>query len=176
VTTTWFEEQRAGDSDWDRFAARWPEAFGALSDLVTAAWDENDPVLLELCRLRTATLLGFHAEQSRRTQRARAAGLVEAKVGQLPTWPTSPSFTDAERACLALTEQFVIDANAVTDEHVAEVTRRLGPTGCYAFVQALSVIETFQRACLTFGIQTMPDVDGLSAPRDEESPTEEVTR
>jgi hypothetical protein len=55
-----------------------------------------------------------------------------------------------------LTEQFVVDASGVTDTQVADVTEHLGPAGCYAFVEAVSVLETFQRACLTLGIQEVP--------------------
>jgi alkylhydroperoxidase family enzyme len=163
-----------GDTDWDRFAAAWPVPFGALADVVVAAWDETDPVLLELCRLRMAALLTSPAEQARRTGRAAAAGLDEAKVAELPRWPTSPRFDARERACLALAEQFVIDANGVTDEQVADVTAHLGPRGCYAFVQALSVVETFQRACLTLGIESVPDVDDITRPSPDES--QEVPR
>jgi alkylhydroperoxidase family enzyme len=176
VTATWLDGLPAGDTDWDRFAARCPEAAVALTDVVTAAWDETDPVLLELCRVRMATLLGFPAEQARRTARAQAAGLEEAKVAELAAWPTSPRFTACERACLTLTEQFLVDANGVTDEHVADVAGHLGPEGCYAFVQALSVVETFQRACLTLRIETIPDVDRMARPQHDESPTPEVPR
>ena len=163
MTATWLPGLPPGDTDWDRFADRWPEASGALSDLVVAAWDEVDPVLLELCRLRMAAILGFAAEQARRTERARAAGLDEARVADLAAWPTSPRFGAVERACLALAEQFVVDANGVTDEHVADVEEHLGAAGCYAFVQAVSVVETFQRACLTLGLRTIPDVDSMAA-------------
>jgi alkylhydroperoxidase family enzyme len=150
-------------ADWGRLAGIRPEAFEALSSLVAAAWAECDPVLLELARLRTATLLRHRAELERRTARAKAAGLTEAKLAELAAWPSSPLFSPPERACLALTEQFVIDANGVTDALVAAVTEHLGPEGCYTFVQALSVLETFQRACLTLGIETAPDPDELAA-------------
>lgn len=176
VTATWLGRLPPGDTDWDRFAARWPDASAALADVVAAAWDETDPVLLELCRLRVATLLGFAAEQARRTARARAAGLEEPKVAELAAWPTSPRFTARERACLTLTEQFVVDANGVTDEHVTDVADHLGPEGCHAFVQALSVVETFQRACLTLGLETIPDVDQMARPQHDESPSPEVPR
>jgi alkylhydroperoxidase family enzyme len=158
VTTTWFEDLPAGDTDWDRFASSWPAPFGALAEAVRQAWDATDPVLLELCRLRMATLLGASAELARRTGRARAAGLDETKIAELPAWPTSSRFTAEERACLAFAEQFLIDANGVTDEQVAELTRHLGGEGTYAFVQALSLLETWQRACLTLGIETVPDL------------------
>ena len=172
MTAPWLEGLSPGDTDWDRFAGSWPDAFAALSDVVAAAWDETDPLLLELCRLRMAALLGFSAEQARRTSLARTAGLEEAKIAELAAWPTSPRFTARERACLTLAEQFLIDANGVTDEHIAEVADHLGPAGCYAFVQALSVVETVQRACLTLGIDTIPDeFPTQEAPGEAANPT-----
>ena len=172
---TWLGDVPDGDTDWDRLATIFPEPFAALSGLVGAAWAECDPVLLELARIRMATLLGFTAELGRRSGRARAAGLSEATVAELAAWPTSPRFTARERACLALTEQFVMDANGVTDSLVADVAEHLGAEGCYTFVQAVSVLETFQRACLTLGIETGPDVDELAATGAEQT-TPEVPR
>jgi alkylhydroperoxidase family enzyme len=164
VTTTWLGELAPGDTDWDRAAASWPVPFDALGRAVVAAWDATDPVLLELCRLRMATLLDFRAECARRTARAGAADLADDTAAELAQWPTSPRFGDRERACLAFAEQFVIDANGVTDQLVADVTAHLGTEGCYAFVQALSMVETFLRACLALGIETRPDVDELVTP------------
>jgi len=158
---TWLEDLPEGDTDWDRLASAFPEAFAAVAQLVGAAWQDNDPVLLELARLRIATLLGNETEGSLRSVRATASGLSETKVAELAAWPTSPLFTSRERACLALTEQFVIDANGVTEAQVAEVTEHLGGAGCYAFVQGLSAMETFQRACLVLGIRTGPGVDEM---------------
>jgi alkylhydroperoxidase family enzyme len=153
---TWLTDLPEGATDWDRLAALCPEASGALSGVVAAAWDDTDPVLLELARLRIATLLGYTAELARRSERAAHAGLTEAKVADLAAWPTSPIFTARERVCLSLAEQFVTDPNGVTDAQVADVTEHLGARGCYAFVEAVSVLETFQRACLTLGIQEVP--------------------
>jgi len=162
---TWLTGLPEAESDWDRLAALSPDAVGALSDVVVAAWDDTDPLLLELARLRIATLLGHRGEQARRSERARVMGLGEEKLAELAAWPTSPQFDARERACLALTEQFVVDANGVTDELVADVTEHLGGVGCYAFVEAVSVVETFQRACLVLGIDDAPGVDELAAGR-----------
>ncbi len=168
---TWLPGLPGADTDWDRLAALSPEAGVALAAVVAAAWEENDPVLLELARLRIATLLGNTAELARHSTTAKAAGLTDAKVADLAAWPTSPRFTARERACLSLTEQFVIDANGVTDAQVADVTEHLGVAGCYAFVEAVSVLETFQRACLTLGLESVPGVDELveAAARDDVS-------
>ena len=61
-----------------------------------------------------------------------------------------------------LAEQFVVDANGVTDALVADVTEHLGGSGCFAFVEAVSVLETFQRACLVLGVDDAPTVDDLA--------------
>src|SRR5438132_4401755 len=104
---TWLPGLPEGDTDWDRLAALCPDPFDALSGLAAAAWESADPVLLELARLRIATLLRNTGELERRTVKARDAGLDESKVADLAAWPTSPLFTARERACLSLTEQFV---------------------------------------------------------------------
>lgn len=158
---TWLPGVPDGDTDWDRVAALAPDLFAAIAEVVDTTWDHVDPVLLELARLRIATLLEHAGELSRRSTRAAEAGLSETKVAALPHWPTSPEFSDGERACLALTEQFVLDANGVTDDAVDKVTAHLGAAGCYVFVEAVSVLETFQRTCLTLGISTVPSVDRL---------------
>lgn len=170
---TWLAGVPTGDTDWARLASLRPEAFDALAAVVEAAWQETDPVLLELARLRIATLLGNTAD-SRRTSRATEAGLSETQVADLAAWPTSPHFTSRERACLALTEQFVMDANGVTDALVAEVTEHLGAAGCYAFVEAVSVLETFQRACLTLGIRSGTELDEIGPPAGRNQTTTEV--
>lgn len=158
---TWLEGVPEGDTDWDRLASLCPDAIDALAGTVAAAWEETDPVLLELARLRIAALLQNAPELGQRSSAARAAGLTEDKVADVAAWPTSPRFTAVERACLALTEQFVMDANGVTEMQVAAVTEHLGGPGCYAFVEAISVLETFQRACLTLGVRTSPGIDAV---------------
>jgi alkylhydroperoxidase family enzyme len=175
---TWLELP-PGDSDWDRYVALCPDQLAAVAGLVAAAWSSTDPVLLELSRIRMATALGFTSEMQRRTERAQAAGLTEEKVAELAAWPTSPRFDARERACLAFAEQFVIDANGVTDAQVGDLTAQLGAEGTYTFVQAVSVLETFLRACLTLGIDPVPDADRMvaagSAPTAVPS-TQEVAR
>jgi N,N-dimethylformamidase len=40
----WLDGLAPGDTDWDRFAASWPVPFGALADVVVAAWDFHDQI------------------------------------------------------------------------------------------------------------------------------------
>jgi alkylhydroperoxidase family enzyme len=160
---TWFEGLPEGDNDWDRLASAHPEPLSAMAGVYAAAWIDCDPVLLELARLRIATLLDNSGELSHRSGPAQVAGLTEDKIAALAAWPSSPLFAPVERACVALAEQFALDASGVTDQQVADVAAALGDVACYAYVEGVSALETFQRACLALGIRTSPGVDQLVA-------------
>jgi alkylhydroperoxidase family enzyme len=91
-----------------------------LRDLYDELWDSGvDPVTLELCRLRMATLIGSADDMAMREPRAVAAGLAEETVEDLPGWPTSDRFTEAQRCALGFAEQYVIDAHGFTDDDMA---------------------------------------------------------
>lgn len=118
-----------------------PEAaahFDRLEDLV---YRLVDPVLAEVVRLRMAQLLGDERGSTRRSPTARERGLTEAKIADLPRWPTSDRYSRVERACLQLAEQYVIDVSAVSNADTAPVLEHLGAGGLYGFVQALWVID-----------------------------------
>ena len=129
---------------------RHPDVRQALEETWRAAWEAVDPVLLELCRLRIAALLGCDAELSSPTPAAVAAGLDAERVETLSRWPTSPLFGRRERACLAFTEQFVIDVAGLDDDTAGAVREQLGDQGFVDFVNALLVVEQRQRLRLTW--------------------------
>ncbi len=122
-----------------------PEVSSSLDAAFEAAWDSVDPILLELCRLRIAMLLGCPAELAARTPAAVAAGLDESLVGELSRWPMSPLYGPIERACLAFAEQFVIDVAGLDDAIAGAVRDQLGEQGLVDFVNALLVVEQRQR-------------------------------
>lgn len=122
-----------------------PDIAAHLEEVHAAAWRAVDPVLLELCRLRIAALLGCDAEVAARTAAARDAGLQEVTVAELAQWPTSGRFGSRERACLALCEHFVIDVASVPDELAYDVAAHLGADGLADLVAALLVVEQRQR-------------------------------
>jgi hypothetical protein len=90
---------------------------GALGELRDAALDTVDPGLLELCRSRIALLIGLGSD-----------------------WSVRP-LSERERACIDLTEQFVLDVAGITDAQVAAVVDQLGADGAMEFVFALLVVE-----------------------------------
>ena len=100
-----------------------------------------DPSLLELARLRLATILDNDAESA-----ARPWGpLAPEKREALASWPTSELFDDRERAALALTEQFAIDVGGVAAGPLGPSAGVLG-ADIGPFVQALYVLDVGQRA------------------------------
>jgi hypothetical protein len=104
-----------------------PALLTALTDVHLAARAAVDADVLDVCEARIAALLGMDViEQS----------------GQR---------TAAQLACLAFTDQFVIDVSAMTDALVAAVAAELGADGLVNFVNALLVVEQRLRAQLMFG-------------------------
>ena len=98
-----------------------------------------DPVVLELCRLRLAMLLGSRVALAERTPQAVAAGLDEAQVEKLSQWPTDPAFDQTQRAALAYAEQWLIDIHGVTDEQSAELCGLLGEPAMLVLTTALAL-------------------------------------
>lgn len=105
-----------------------------------------DPKILELCRLRMATLLGNERVWNQpRTAAAVAAGLDAALVDSLAQWPTDARFDDTTRMCLRLAEQYVIDVHGITDELVAQLAAAIGPDGVVTLTTALATWEITHR-------------------------------
>ncbi|MGE3619193.1 MAG: carboxymuconolactone decarboxylase family protein [Acidimicrobiia bacterium] len=129
----------------DEVLAGQPEVAARLATAHEAAWATVDPVLLELCRLRIAQLLGDEGEAAARTPAAVAAGLDEATVAELRSWPSSPRFGPRERACLALCEQSVVDVAGIDRGLTDAVAAELGVQGLADLVSALLVVEQRQR-------------------------------
>ncbi len=83
--------------------------------------------VLELCRLRLAQLHRCVVEMQRRDCK-----LPQDKRNNLERWNTHVSFSSGERACLAFTEVYAMDAQALTDEHAAAVKHISAmPVWCY---------------------------------------------
>ena len=131
---------------------RLPDLAAAHSALLEEIWQRGDPVLLELCRLRMATLMGATVAQGERSPAAVDAGLTEDLVARLPAWPSDDAFTDAQRAALAFTELFVIDHHGIDDEQVAAVHDALGPDGVVTLTTALGVWDGQHRLDLALGV------------------------
>ena len=129
-----------------------PELATDHGRLLDALWDRLDPLLLELCRLRMAKLLGAPVALAERSPRGVAAGLTEELVDRLPGWPHDPAFTEAQRSALAFTEQFVVDHHGVTDDQVAALESSLGREGVVVLTTALGVWDNQHRFDNALGV------------------------
>jgi alkylhydroperoxidase family enzyme len=130
-------------SDADHIFSARPQAQEHYRDLDALIWDGRlDPALLEVCRVRIATLHGCGPELAR--QRAD----IGDKRDAIAQWPGSPLFSDVERALLRFTEQYVIDAQGVTDADAAGVTSVLSGPEIAAFTTAIGTFDAICRSTL----------------------------
>ena len=152
---TWLPETAAGATAFDRVFGLCPELRADVEAFAELLWTRRpvDPVLLELCRLRIAQILGCTAELQRRSAAALAAGLTEERIAALDDWAASGGFSAVECAALRVAEQFVLDPHGVSDADAAAVTAHLSPAGMVAFVQALAIFDGFTRFRAILGIE-----------------------
>ena len=120
-----------------RVLADRPDVHRHLGDAWEAAPEAVDRRLLSLCSARIATLLGGPGDD--------AFPLEPELLAALPDWPTNEAFDATDRACLAFTEQFVIDVASLDDATAIAVVDQLGDEGFANFANALLVAEQRQR-------------------------------
>ena len=163
---TWLPEAATGDTPLDHVFGLRPDLYEPFRDFYAVFWTDRllDPVLLELCRLRVAQLLGCESEQRVRYAPARAAGLTEEQVARLDGWLDDPAFTDAQRAGLAFAEQFVIDPHGLDDERRDAVIDHLGLPGLVALCEALALFDGFCRFRSILGVEPPTTVRVVPAP------------
>lgn len=116
-----------------RVPARLVPTFSALE---SAVWAANDPVLLDLCRLRLAQLVG---------RRVAARHAPAEKVAALANWPSAPVFDEAERAVLDFCEQFAIDPGLVTDEHASRLHEHFDEPALAALTTGIAFFDAVSR-------------------------------
>jgi alkylhydroperoxidase family enzyme len=157
---TWLPELADGDTGLDRVFGLRPDLYDAFRAFYAVFWTRDllDPIVLELCRLRVAQLLGCATEQQVRYAPARDAGLTEAQIAALPRWPDDPAYSDAQRAALAFAEQFVLDAHGVDHPLRDAVIDHYDLAGLVALCEVLAVFDGFCR------FRTVLAVEGPTTP------------
>ena len=152
---TWLPELASGDTGLDRVFGLRPDLYEAFRAFYALFWTRRlvDPVVLELCRLRVAQLLGCATEQQVRYAPARDAGLTEDQVAELSRWPEDLRFDDAQRAALAFAEQFVLDPHGVDDELRDTVIDHFELAGLAALCEALALFDGFCRFRTALGVE-----------------------
>ena len=85
------------------------------------------------------------------------------KFKRLPQWDTDPIFSPAERACLAFTEVYAMDTQALTDQHADAVKIHFGDAGLVLLVEALGILDGMTRLSLLWQLRAnagQPHVSG----------------
>jgi alkylhydroperoxidase family enzyme len=123
-------------------------------ELTADVWKPGraDPVLLEICRLRIAHLIGDAAELATRSRPAIDAGLTEAKLEELSRWPTSPLYSAGERAALNFAEVYVADPHSITDADAARLHEHYDPPELATLTTALALFDAMSRLRVALGI------------------------
>jgi hypothetical protein len=116
-----------------------------MAALLDSLWRQSylPPVTLELCRRRLAQL--------HRTSPDWEPARVELEPEQeqaLPDWHQGGVIGPAEAACLAFTEVYAMDAQAITDEHAAAVKAHFGDAGLVLLIEALGIFDGMTRLSL----------------------------
>jgi alkylhydroperoxidase family enzyme len=155
---SWLPERAEGTTALDRTFGLRPDLYEPFRAFYATFWTGRllDPVVLELCRLRVAQLLRCPSELQLRYQPALDAGLTEDHVERLPQWPTSPMFSDAQRAALAFAEQFVIDVEGIGSELRDAVIDHVATPGLVALCEALALYDGFCRFRIMLGVEADP--------------------
>jgi alkylhydroperoxidase family enzyme len=152
------QHQAGGPTELDRVYGIRPQYYRLFMEDYQRSIARVEPILLEICRLRMATLLGSRLDLSLRYRPALRAGLTERKLQDLSHHRSSPLFTDRERRCLDFAEMFVIQSSSIGDAEVAQAREVLADEDFIYFVKALSVMDQLQRGCAAFDIQPSSQV------------------
>ena len=122
-----------------------PDIAASFNNLYQALWTQPHlPAgVLELCRLRLAQLHQCPLELQRHD-----SAVADDKRNNLAHWNSHDSFSNAERACLAFTEVYAMDAQAITDELAAAVKSHFGDSGLVLLVEALGILDGMTRLSL----------------------------
>lgn len=83
------------------------------------------PLMRELALVRTGFAAGSQFVFSQHCKVARAAGLAEAKIRDVPAWPLSDAYDDADRAILAYVDALVLEHGRVADASFARLREHL---------------------------------------------------
>ena len=134
----------------ERLARFAPEVHEVINNLHGELWQALDPEVLELCRLRIASL---QADEREAARAAPGASVAPEKAAAIGDWPDSPLFSERERACLAFAEQFVGDVAGVSQGDIDALLAHFSPGEVQAFVSALLALDQHQR--LALGLRTV---------------------
>lgn len=145
-------EPAEGPTELDQSWGRRPRFYEEFMADHARSIERVDPLVLELCRLRMASVIGSRFSLALRYQPALDAGLTEDKIAQLSLYADSPTFSPLERRCIEFAELFAIQSSAIGDGDVAALQDAMGTEAMIYFLKALSVMDQVQRSSVAFDL------------------------
>jgi len=129
-----------------------PSAYDRFRTLYSSLWDSTvlDASIIEMCRLRIATLLGCDATTVQGSH--DRASLSAGKLAALPLYPTSELFSAHERACIAFAEQYVLDPHALTDDDFSRLREQLDDKQIATLTLAAAIFDAMTRFQVALGV------------------------
>ncbi|MBA6414331.1 hypothetical protein H2508_14540 [Parahaliea sp. F7430] len=133
----------------DEVLANLPNYQAGFNALYATLWQlkEIPAQTLELCRLRIAQLHRCELEWQR-----EELAIPPAQREALQNWPTSALFNEAQQACLAFTEIYTMDPQAISDEQADAVKKAYGEAGLVALIEALGLFYGLTRLTQLWGL------------------------
>jgi AhpD family alkylhydroperoxidase len=144
------------------FDALAPATSKAVADLHQAAIEDLagagvDPQLVELVRLRASQINGCAYCVDAHARDARRAGVSDQRVDAVVIWPDAPTFTEVERAALALTDSVTrLSETRVPDSVVARALRVLGQERTAAILGLIVSINAWNEIGVTSRCWAVP--------------------
>lgn len=130
-----------------------PGAMEAIQALISATQQGGvPPTTLRLVHLRASQINGCGACVYAGTCDAQQAGESGERLSAVAAWRDAPSFTDAERAALALTEavtRLSDREDPVPDEIWDEAARHYDEPGLAALILSIATTNVFNRLNVT---------------------------
>lgn len=144
---SWLQVDDGDGTPLDRVFGLVPHARATFHDLDAALLDPEygDPALVALCRLRIAQIVGAAPEP-------QSAHLSDEKVAALRSWPTSPLFSETDRAALNFAEKYVMDASSVDDADCAALRAHLSDPEVTTLVIAVAMADAMARFRVALGV------------------------
>jgi alkylhydroperoxidase family enzyme len=149
--TTWLPVEAAGATPFDRVFGLIPDAHATFRELDDALFDPAriDPALVAVCRLRVEQLVGAASDVD---DLAARSGAPAEQLADVRAWPTSPRYSDRDRAALHFTEKFVIDASSVDDDDCSALRRHLSDPEVTALAFAVAMADAGARFRVALGV------------------------
>jgi AhpD family alkylhydroperoxidase len=155
---TWLPTTAPGATPLDAVFGLVPDAYERFRELYGSLWDDDalSPAVVELCRLRVATILRCDGELAVRYQDAIDAGCSTEQVESLAAWPTAACFDAVQRAALAFAEQYVLDPHELTDAHFDALHAHFDDRALATLTLAVAMSDALGRFRVALHVAPLP--------------------